>query len=194
MPSADSEVSINAMITPCLIAGAAALLILWFWRWSTAPTPIRFTRPDAMARALYTIVIRGVHRPPIRGRLEVFVRGAPAPAIVFTKTKFADDEYSVVASINLDGLGTGSAERLREALRALRVSSSNGSESATVIDVEGRVDAGLALVLLQEISRASEGMRVESDCVGYLRDFVVSNNPSLTGIDIPDSEFWSRYK
>lgn len=194
MPGADSEVSISSMITPWLIAGAAALLILWFWRWSTSPTPIHFTRPDAMARALYTLVIRGVHRHEIRGRLEVFVRGAPVPAIVFTKTKFADDDYGVVARIQSDGLVSGAAETLRETLSALGIGAKRTAGSARDIEVDGRVDAGLALVMLQEICRASGGARVDSDCVGYLRDFVVTNSPSLTGIDLPDSEFWSRYK
>ena len=176
------------MIWMWVLVGAVAILFVWFWRWGSEAAPIHFTDPGTMRQALRWVVLRGVHKRHLRGHLEIFIGGASKPALVFTKTKYSDGEFGVTATVHANGLQVDAGKNIPAALTAKGISfdpSDPGSVSVEVVK-----DFGLALVLLQTMCVDVAGKKVETDCIGYLRDVVVTNAPSLTGIDAPNEELF----
>ena len=172
-----------------VLAAVLAILFVWFWSWGTTPTPIEFSEPNALARVLRVVVMRGVYKADVRGRLEISVQQSRQPALVFTKSKMGAGNFGVTATVPRAALNDNLFERLRSELTTRRVVFSDRPEKdEPCLSVEVGCDFGLALVLAQLLFQDILGGSFARDGVGYMRDVLIGNHPSLTGVDAPNEE------
>jgi hypothetical protein len=76
-------------------------------------------------------------------------------------------------------------ERVRTELDARRIGFRELSDG---VEIQIGRDFGLALVLAQVVFQDVMGLSLARDCVGYMRDVLVSNHPGLTGADASNEE------
>src|SRR5258705_12722537 len=104
------------MIWVWVLVATLITLFVWFWSWGNEPTPIHFTQSNTLARVLRVVVMRGVYKADLRGRLELFRQQNKTPTLVFTKSRGRDDEFGVTATVRRTQLPGSQFERLRAEL------------------------------------------------------------------------------
>jgi len=165
-----------------VLAGSAGILLIWFWRSSTRPTPIPLRSADEPLTVFKTLLQNGAKG----ARLRFQAKNDPSLKLDFVKYIKAQNDVGFRAILGRTPRLTPAFDLISKELDQRRIAYERtigtGAEELSV-------DLGQDFVLAERIARQAFeqalGLSLSRDIVGYYDLVLISHHARLTGVDSP---------
>ena len=154
--------------------------ILWVWRAGMRPAPNKIESPDHLASVIQFLVRRGIRG----GSVRLQVDDDPSRAVTFTKYIVKRGDVGLVGRCTRGGepeLRFAAIQRdLTERGVPYKCIVQDGQPT---LEIDCGRDLGLAVMFTLLVFQDLFDRNISEHCVAYFHDVLISDVPSLTGVD-----------
>jgi hypothetical protein len=171
------------MIWVIVIIGVLVAAVIAFYWWGMRPGVNDLDSPEKLPIMLRYLVNQGVDGASVR----VQVRDDTSRQLTFVKYVRAQNDVGF-RSLFLESTDDAAAfEQFREELtsRGIKYDEVSGEGGNRGLSIDYVHDLGLAHLVLRLLFERVWHVRIEKECVGYIKDVLFEPSPKLTGVDKP---------
>lgn len=168
------------------VVGALLLLVIvGVWRWGVGSAPNELESPDSVPTMLRFLLDRGIDGAHVLFQ----VRNDSRRQLCFVKYIRTHNDVGFRSHFYEQQEAGHYFVRLRQELsaRGIKYTEARSKDGVGCITIDYVRDIGLAHLIVELVFERTFDVRIEKDCVAYFKNVLVSNEPSLTGVDTPGS-------
>jgi len=165
-----------------IAATMIALIIVFYW-WATGPGENELDSPDKLPIMLRYLVNQGIDGAWVR----IQVRDDPDRQLTFVKYVRQRNDVGFRSLFSERTDDAAEFERFRDELssRGIAYHDVDGEWGRRGLSIDYVHDLGLAHLVTRLLFEVVWNVRIEKECIGYMKDVLFEPDPNLTGLDQP---------